>query len=309
MVKFMKAFALLYFAVALAFLQPVFTGSGTAQTNQITVLSSFRGEDREPALSPDGKWLAHLSDRKEDRSNELWLMGFETGTHQPLLTEGIIAGPPAWMPNGQQILVSVRGPDGLNKIRSVDVATGSVSAPLFPNNHNGNQMFADVSPDGKHVAFTLADAGNNTGLDLYMGAIDTGHVTQLTHHPENDLWPRFTNAGKQLVFFSRRDTGGESDDIYIMDIACRHVTRLTDTEDHDFVPAPSPDGRFIAFSSRREGTPELYVMNLDGTGQRRLSPTGLNVTHPVWSQDGKRLYATVRPATGGPADIAAFTFH
>jgi Tol biopolymer transport system component len=39
------------------------------------------------------------------------------------------------------------------------------------------------------------------------------------------------------------------------------------------MPLWSPDGRTIAFRSSRDGNPELYLMNADGSGQRRLTNT------------------------------------
>lgn len=54
-------------------------------------------------------------------------------------------------------------------------------------------------------------------------------------------------------------------------------------------PSWSPDGTKIAFSSRRSGTFDIYVMNADGTGTRRLTSTRDNDTHPTWSPDGVRL--------------------
>ena len=54
-------------------------------------------------------------------------------------------------------------------------------------------------------------------------------------------------------------------------------------------PAWSPDGTKIAFSSRRGGTFDIYVMNGDGTGTRRLTSTKENDSHPTWSPDGSQL--------------------
>jgi TolB protein len=54
-------------------------------------------------------------------------------------------------------------------------------------------------------------------------------------------------------------------------------------------PAWSPDALQIAFSSRRSGTLDLYVMNADGTGTRRLTSGKQNDSHPTWSDDGMRL--------------------
>jgi Tol biopolymer transport system component len=39
-------------------------------------------------------------------------------------------------------------------------------------------------------------------------------------------------------------------------------------------PLWSPDGRKIAFVGDRDGNAEVYVMNADGSGQRRLTHNG-----------------------------------
>ena len=40
---------------------------------------------------------------------------------------------------------------------------------------------------------------------------------------------------------------------------------------YDADPSWSPDGRKIAFVSHRDGSYGIYVMNADGSGQRRLA--------------------------------------
>jgi Tol biopolymer transport system component len=64
-------------------------------------------------------------------------------------------------------------------------------------------------------------------------------------------------------------------------------------------PAWSPDGTRIAFASRRGGAFDIYVMNADGTGTRRLTSTKESDSHPTWSSDGNQI-AFVR---GGSGDI------
>ena len=45
----------------------------------------------------------------------------------------------------------------------------------------------------------------------------------------------------------------------------------------------------IAFGSDRDGNSEIYVMNADGTNQRRLTNHPKNDWSPSWSPDGKRI--------------------
>lgn len=54
-------------------------------------------------------------------------------------------------------------------------------------------------------------------------------------------------------------------------------------------PAWSPDGSRIAFASKRGGSFDVYVMNADGSGTRRLTSAPGDEGHPTWSPDGERI--------------------
>jgi len=75
------------------------------------------------------------------------------------------------------------------------------------------------------------------------------------------------------------------DDVWTIDPDGTDLTRLTDSPGPDFDPSWSPDGTRIAFRSERSGEPEIWVMNADGTEQRRLT-AGLS---PAWSPDGSLI--------------------
>jgi Tol biopolymer transport system component len=54
-------------------------------------------------------------------------------------------------------------------------------------------------------------------------------------------------------------------------------------------PSYAPDGSEIAFASARTGALDLYVMDADGSGTRRLTTTTGNQSEPTWSPDGSEL--------------------
>jgi len=78
-------------------------------------------------------------------------------------------------------------------------------------------------------------------------------------------------------------------DLYLLKINGTDTVRLTtDVAGH---AAWSPDGSRIAFTSHREGNYQLYVMNADGSGSRRLTTTSQYMAdlHPTWSPDSRTI--------------------
>ncbi len=64
-----------------------------------------------------------------------------------------------------------------------------------------------------------------------------------------------------------------------------YVTNLTD----NFHPAWSPNGTQIAFTSDRDSSYQIYVMNADGTNQRRVTQGPGSALDPSWAPDGSRI--------------------
>jgi len=65
-----------------------------------------------------------------------------------------------------------------------------------------------------------------------------------------------------------------------------------------FVPTPgivvdtvaiSPDGSRIAFAGEQQGLADIYVVNADGTGLRRLTSDPATDQYPQWSPDGQTI--------------------
>ena len=54
----------------------------------------------------------------------------------------------------------------------------------------------------------------------------------------------------------------------------------------------SPDGTQMAFTSNRDGNPEIYIMNVDGAGVRRLTNHPAIDTTPTWSPTGNQIAFT-----------------
>ena len=106
------------------------------------------------------------------------------------------------------------------------------------------------APKTAKIAFTSFRDGNS---EIYVMDADGKNPRNLTNHPGIDDSPAWSPNGRRIAFYSSR-----------------------------------PDGRQIAFTSTRVGV-GIYVMNSDGSNQRRLTPVHTGNLYPDWSPDGKKI--------------------
>ena len=140
----------------------------------------------------------------------------------------------------------------------------------------------DISPDGKSIAFTSNQTGNN---EIFVQ--DRSGVRNLTNNAANDEWARWSPNGKQIVFGSNRDAGVF--EIYVMKAdGTGTPVQLTYPPVLGRYPSWSPDGKQIVF---RRGI-DIYTTNADGSGApvrltSEIPPSFAQM--PVWSPNGRYI--------------------
>ncbi len=173
-------------------------------------------------------------------------------------------------------------------------ADGSNAKPFL--SHPDLDANASFSSDGRWVVFSSRRSGS---WDIYRAHSDGSGVERLVDDVAYDDQAALSPDGKLLAFVSSR--GGQAD-IWILDLASKSQRNLTQHQAGDFRPAWSPDGNHIAFTSDRDSTRptqaagfapllsvDIYVINRDGSGLRRISNDKSFAGSPAWSSDGKQL--------------------
>lgn len=123
--------------------------------------------------------------------------------------------------------------------------------------------------------------------DIYAIDPDGSRLARLTSHPGAEFDPAWSPDGTKIVYRDSRRGINEADEIYVMNADGSGQANMTRNPANEWGPAWSPDGARIAFNSDREGTPQVYVLNSDGSNVRRL--TDVEGEYPAWSPDGSKI--------------------
>ncbi|OLC97063.1 MAG: hypothetical protein AUH86_08290 [Acidobacteria bacterium 13_1_40CM_4_58_4] len=145
------------------------------------------------------------------------------------------------------------------------------------------------SPDGSRIAFTcFAPYNGLTSAQICMYSMDTGKLVAFPRFRGTNITPAWSPDGAQLIFSSSMQSNPE---LYVSDISGGRPKRLTFSNGANMSPAWNPKtGQTIAFVSDRGGTPQLYLMNADGTSTTKLDlPDKGYVIDPAWSPNGQLL--------------------
>ena len=151
-------------------------------------------EDRDPAWSPDGRWLAFASNRTHNW--DLYLMDMHSGTVLRLTRDPTLEAGPAWSPDSQWLAYESYAEGNLNiHIINVD------GEQTYQLTHDPAPDFSPAwSPDGRHITFTSLREGNR---DIHLISLDGGTLVNLTNTPEqNEDNASWSHTGTHLAYSS-----------------------------------------------------------------------------------------------------------
>ncbi|MBE3564272.1 MAG: S9 family peptidase [Thermogemmatispora sp.] len=288
---------------------------------EVRRFTSGRAKAHSPSWSPDGRWLAFVSDRDSDEpaaspaaggaaerraqpSSQIWLLPADGGEARQLTWMEHGAERPVWSPDGRYLLFSAQvGPSDEKTPAGKPLPKARVIERLW------------YRLDG--VGFI-----HERRSHLFLIPVEGGEPVQLTDGDWDDADAAWSPDGQQIAFVSSRAEDRwrmPCPDLYTLTIISGQPGELrcwTNGSLSCSSPSWSPDGRHLAFLAmqkyRSANHVDLYVLSLEeGAIPGQVQPLCLTsdfegscvdwtnsdlgdehlMPPPGWSADGQTLYA------------------
>ena len=152
--------------------------------------------ERDPAWSPDGKWIAYLSDASGEY--EIHVIGSDGTTPDRQVTKGghDFRFGPRWSPDSKKVVFS----DQTMALYWCEIANGKITK--IDESEDGEIHDYQWSKDSRWIAYSKPQATGFGRIQLY--SLDTSKAQPVTDPLTDSFNPSFDPEGKYLYFISRR---------------------------------------------------------------------------------------------------------
>jgi dipeptidyl aminopeptidase/acylaminoacyl peptidase len=244
--------------------------------------------DGSPRWSPDGRWLAFVSNRGDEKAKgQIYVLPAQGGEARKLTELKESAADLVWSPDSTRLAFTSRVPD-----EAYEEEEERKRKP-----RRFTRLFQKLDSVG-----WIADRRTH----VFVVDLEGGEARQITDGDCEDGAPAWSPDGKRLVFAATRGERWDTELIsrlYVVDPEGGEPAQLTGDEGSYETPAFSPDGSRIAYRfAVEDGTfphnTQIGVMKADGTDATILTTAldrqcGPHPDHrePIW--DGDRILFTI----------------
>jgi Tol biopolymer transport system component len=172
-----------------------------------------------------------------------------------------------------------------------------IAQPVLTEKRTGGglHLAPALTPDGRQIAFF--GERNSFFIDLYLANAETGRsLRRLVKSTINSNYEslRFINSSGSFSpdgrAFAITAKSKQHEDLVILDVKrSREERRIQIPLNGLETPSWSPDGTQLVFTGFDGGLSDLFVINRDGTGLRRLTKDRYADLEPTWSPDGRTI--------------------
>jgi dipeptidyl aminopeptidase/acylaminoacyl peptidase len=204
-----------------------------AGSGESHALTSSKKSSTNAAWSPDGKWIAFLSDRpaqikdSPDGKKQLYVISADGGEAQQLVKTETEVNALEWAPDSKRIAFSMSDPEPkslkdrkekygeysvvhadyqMTHLWTIELPVAGAS-PAEPKRLTDGDKFSigefSWSPDGTRIAFSAQkdpDLISSESADLYVVSVNDGAVKKIVNTPGPDTNPKWSPDGKKIAF-------------------------------------------------------------------------------------------------------------
>jgi tricorn protease len=207
-------------------------------------LTSFQGQETNPKLSPDGRWVAFSA--QYGGNTDVYVVPVEGGEPRRLTWHpgsDVVQG---WSPDGRRIVFAssrTSAPIGTPRFWSVSLE-GDFPQPLpMPRAFQGK-----YSPDGRHFAYRMANSWDDEWRNyrggqnrpIWIMDLNTNDVVTPPWSGSKDIDPVW--IGETVYFLSDRDW---VNNVWSYDTRTRQLAQLTNFRDFDVKTLDAGDGVLV----------------------------------------------------------------
>jgi tricorn protease len=270
--------------------------------------------ERDPAWSPDGKWVAYLSDQTGEY--EIWVTGSDGKVAARQVTKGAdtFRFPLLWSPDSKKLAFS----DKTFTVWWCDVATGKLTKVDKSDDYEIHDY--TWSADSRWLAYSKPNAASFNQLMLY--SLEQGKPVVVSGGMTNDFNPAFSPDGKYLYFVSNRTLNpqygpfevdfqfGPTAKIYALTLQDSLLTPVPPQSDEESAEKKDEGGKDAgkgekdgkggksgaADAAGKEAEPAPMKIDLDGIATRVAAlPVPVGRYGALAAFKGKLLFATFEP--------------
>lgn len=264
--------------------------------------SLFRIDGSFPSFSHDGKRIAFVG------LPGLYVVNSDGSGGRRRVFSGN-AFPTTWDWKRKGVIYTSVGPDFASESTEVDVVAVSLgdgdgddpSVSIKKLTVGGeNNAFPSPSPDGKWVVFRSGRSGHKNLYIMDAEDGEAGGIRRLTEGPWSDTMCNWSPDGEWIAFASdRHNPGGGSFAIYMVHPNGTGLRRVVHSADGGRTNHPwfSPDSKTLVFTSDYAAVSaepisnphhyqpygEIFTVNIDGSGIRRLTHNSFEDGTPSWT--------------------------
>ncbi|HEY0350449.1 MAG TPA: hypothetical protein VGC60_20095, partial [Pyrinomonadaceae bacterium] len=223
-----------------------------AEKGDVRNLTNSSGTaERDPAWSPDGKWISYFGDRSGEYRLYLEAQDGLTPPREIALDHPTHYYTPSWSPDSKKLLFTDTG----LHVWVLDVASGKAKIvgndPWMVPTRTLNPVW---SPDSKWVAYS--SRLRSLYHAIFVSNAETGQTMQVTDGLADAVWPAWDASGKYLWFLASTDFGLKS----------QWLDMTSYDHDENF-------GLYLAVLKKTDSSPLLPESDEDrgvGTGRRTV---------------------------------------